>query len=93
MDKPPEQGPKIPHPAIEWIRPRTERNHYEVVKVRGGGPEVFWVVWADSRLPNDAALRITNNLTESELRAYLANEKYTEALIDSCIQQARENPG
>ena len=93
MDRPPEQGPKIPNPAIESIRPRTERNHYEVVNVRGGGREVFWVVWTDVRLPNDLALRITGNLTESELRTYLANEKYTEAEINSRIQQARENPG
>lgn len=67
-------------------------DRYAVVKVGGADPEVFWVVWEDSQLPNESFMKTSQNLTESELRTELAKMERTESEINSLIKKARENP-
>lgn len=67
-------------------------DRYAVVKVKGADPELFWIVWIDSQLPQDSFVKTSQNLTGREVRAELKNMGRTEAEINSLIEQARENP-
>ena len=88
------RAPKSLSPNVTVrIRERMERDRFEVVKVIGTDSDVFWIVWTDAKLSNDTALRVTGNLTESELRTEMALSGYPEAEIDSRIEQAKKNPG
>lgn len=68
-------------------------DRYQVVKVKGCSPEVFWIIWVDSALPKDSFMKTSQGLSEVALRDELKTTmKLSDVHISSLIQQARENP-
>lgn len=67
-------------------------DRYAVVKVAGAEPEVFWVIWFDSKMPATSFMETSQNLTEGEVRSELAKMGRAESEIDSLVRQAREDP-
>lgn len=68
-----------------------EYDRYAVVKVKGADPELFWIVWMDSQLPQGSFMKTSQNLTGKEVRTELKKMGRTEAEINSLIEQARQN--
>lgn len=66
--------------------------HYELVKVKGTEPEVFWIAWIDPALPKGSVIRDSPDFTESEVRIELRNMGRTEVETTWLIGQAREHP-
>jgi len=75
----------LPEKDVEYAR-------YAVVKVKGADPELFWIVWIDSQLPQGSSMKTSQNLTGREVRAELKKMGRTEAEINSLIEHARQNP-
>jgi hypothetical protein len=67
-------------------------DQYAVIKVRGVEPEVFWIVWMDSQLPINSFIKTSQNLTEDDVRAELAEMGINKTGIDALIKRARETP-
>ena len=42
-------------------------------------PEVFWIAWLDSLLPNGSFMKRSDDLKENDPRAKLANMQHTQA--------------
>lgn len=66
-------------------------DRWGVLKVRGIDPEVFWIVSFNSAMTNPF-MGISDDLSETELRAELKTRGVAETEIESLIAGARANP-
>lgn len=67
-------------------------NKLGVAKVKGIGPEQFFIFLRNTEGSKGPFMRTSDFLSEDELRADLESNGSTEAEIDSLIEQARANP-
>ena len=65
-----------------------EYEHFAAVKIKDREPDTFLVLMADS----DSSWTMSQQMTESELRAHLTRARYTETEINTLIEKARANP-
>jgi len=66
---------------------------YHVRRVKDAHPEKFVIIHLDADLPKDSFIKLSDGLTENELRARLKKDfGRTDSEADSVIQAARENP-